>query len=174
MEQTNINEQQKRLSKWTAQLDEHGTQSNLLRAQLNKQQKRLNRLKTLSNKLEAYCDARHKTLCDIRDNIIKVKMELYSSQTEDVNATWNLCDKLRELIYNEDELCTKLYKNECKYYDCGNKIEKYEYMIEELHDKINSCVFDVNDLIKYVSKYAPKLAKTLIKYKSKYNFNLTK
>ena len=168
--------QQSRLNRFQAKLDEHGKQLNELRAQRNKQQKRCDKQKAKLEKLHAKCDACCKKLWDIRENIIKVRMELYSNQTEDINRVWNLCDELRKLIYNEEIQCTKLNKYECKYYECDAINDKCYDEIDHIRCLINSCVFDVDDLIEYVSEYAPKLVKTLIKYKSKskYNFNLAK
>ena len=139
MEQTKMNKQQARSKEGLEIfLNVLKAESPKLQSQLNKQQERLNRLKALSSKLEAYCDTRDKKRYDIRGNINKVTMELYSCQTEDINTIWNLCDKLRELIYNENKQCRKLYKNECKYYDCGYEIEKYENIIKDLHNKIRN------------------------------------
>ena len=168
--------QQSRLSRFQAKLDEHGTQSNELRAQLNKQQKRYNKLQERLNKLHAQCDTYYKMLWDIRENIKKVKenMELASSRNEHIDTIWKLCDELRELEYKEYEECEKLYKNECKYYDCDAENSKYYDRIDSLKYQIKSCVDSVKNLMEYISKYAPELLEAVTTYKLNLSLNLSK
>ncbi len=66
-------------------------------------------------KLNEYNGMCYEKLTDIRNNIIKVRMELYSSENEHIATVWNLCDKLRELIYNENKQTTHFNKNTRKY-----------------------------------------------------------
>jgi chromosome segregation ATPase len=176
MEQTNMNKQQSRLTRFQAKLDGYGTQSNELRVRLNKRQKRYNKLQEQLNKLHAQCDTCCKMLWDIRENIKKVKenMELALSRNEHIDTIWKLCDELRELEYKEYEGCKKLYKNECKYYDCDEENSKYYDKVDDLECEIKMCEHHVDNLIEFASEYGPELVETLIEYGSKYGFNLSK
>ena len=104
MEQTNINER---------------------KARLNKMQARYDRLDKQRYKLFSQGYDRYERLSEIRDNIIKVEMELYSSQNEHIDTIWNLCNKLRELIHSENRQSKKFDENvrkQNKYQTEGLKI----------------------------------------------------
>ena len=97
---------------------------------LNKYKALYARLKAQEKKLHKQGNVRYKRLLKIQKNIIKVENELYSSQNEDIDTIWSLCDKLRELINNEHLQSIKLIDNIRKqnmYESKASKIEASRY-----------------------------------------------
>ena len=107
------------------------TKLNKQQARLNKMQARHDRLDKQRYKLYSQGYYRYERLSEIRDNIIKVETELYSSQNEHIDTIWNLCNKLRELIYSENRQSKKFDENR-------RKQVKYETEAFKIYHKIKT------------------------------------
>ena len=97
---------------------------------LNKYKALYARLTAQEKKLQKQGNIRFKRLSKIQKNIDTVEKELYTSQNEDIDTIWSLCDKLRELINIEHVQSTKLKENIRKqnmYERKASKIEASRY-----------------------------------------------
>jgi hypothetical protein len=164
MEQTNINEQQERLSKMQARLNKYKTLSNKMQVQLNRRRARLIKMTARLYEHEAKYHAKIKIKWDNLLNWKRVEknMEFALFQNEHIDTIWKLCDELREIHYIDYKGSKE--SKEMKKYECI--YDKYEYKLRREDSIVEWYENKISEYNEYVD--------TLIEYGSKYGFNLSK